>query len=171
MKQILVVIAMSLAFINSAVANKNVESSLVIKSAELIDFDIQQGWLGSIDEGSVSVNLTQRTITLSLTSHAHCPFNAVCIEIAPEHHKIEVMLEYTLTDRCGSTFYIGKKDKTTVDGLLEKVMVADHSLTTCEMALPFLTEVSYETFNPWTQQTLTSFLGGEQLFLQPNFHN
>lgn len=158
-------------FTTAAFAHQPAGESSQVLVSKLVDFESNQPWLGNINEGSVMIDFYNGTLQLRLVENVVCEPNMACIELAPQVHNIQLNVVETFTDGCGATIYVAEKDKTPVDGLKEVVTVYDYQYMVCEIAVPYLTQVTYETFNPWTQQTILSSFGGEELFLLPEFHN
>ncbi len=168
MKNLLVLITVFATFSTTAWAHQSVENSEKVIVSTLVDFEVNQQWLGYIDQGSVAINLTDETMTLTLMSQPDCDPTMVCPAVMLEYHQIEVKLISRSVDSCGAVTYVGEKDKTPVDGIKETIEVIDYQAMTCEIAVPFMTSVSYVTFNPWTQDTTVSYFGGESLVVLPN---
>ncbi len=169
MKNLLVLITVFATFSTTASAHESVEDSKHVIVSTLVDFEVNQQWLGYIDQGSVSINLTDETMTLTLMSQPDCDPTMVCPAVMLEYHQIEMQLTSRSVNTCGAVTYIGEKDKTPVDGLKETIEVIDYQAMTCEIAVPYMTSVSYITFNPWTQDTTVSYFAGEPLYVLPNF--
>ncbi len=170
MKTLIAIFATIMTFANFSLAHVSVEDSSQNLIGNLVDFEINQEWLDATNDGSILINLDENMIQLVLREVVECRAGMACIALAPTIvDNIEVKLVSQTVDSCGAVTYIGEKDQTPVDGLKQTVTVVDNRYMTCEIPVLHMTSVTYTTFNPWTQDTLKSYMGGGGLFLQPIF--
>jgi hypothetical protein len=97
----------------------------------------------SNDQGTVSVDFDQRNASLVVMSGE---------EVVVEARDLPV--KSVNATYCGDTV-VFERDLSPVDGLRETLTIHDMSRAICEIVVDNLVTVTYEAFNPWTNQTIT----------------
>ena len=170
MKQLILTMSFLLASFNTAFAFQIIDNKEDALSAHLTSFEINHSNLEGMDTGALRLNRDKSTITLSLTDfNPECPddpqglIQMVCPTI--KQTEIELPIIETFQGWCGSTTYIAEKDKTPVDGLLQRIEITDLSTIKCKILIPSdeQTEISYYSFNPWAQASSESHFKASRL--------
>ncbi len=131
--------------------------------AELTYFQINHDHLWGINEGSILISEPAGTITLSLNQDLGCKPNQPCITLMPNSYDVELEIISEEFDSCNAKKITAINDNTPVDGLYEEVVVYDYSTATCEYFIQNMTQVTYTTIAPRTQEMQESYLHGEPL--------
>ena len=131
-----------------------------IVAASLDHFNVDQNAsiAHDVSSGSVSVNLSRKTVTLVLLRTYHCT-TAVCPQFMIAPTVIELPLVKKETDTCGGVTYTAKKDLRPVDGSLQELTVNDGHNFSCPSfvrVLPTSVTYSTEAFNRSTGQDVKS---------------
>jgi hypothetical protein len=156
MKNLIALFALIAGIANTASATSIQQPN--IHFSRFNEININHSWLDNMEQGNVAVDLDKLEIQLNLSAIPSCGINEFCIPTAVE--QVSLPVTEIFTDNCGATHYVGQRDKTPADGLLETIEVIDYMTMTCEIVVIHPTEVIYSTFNPWTQATEVSvFLG------------
>ncbi|MGE0614541.1 MAG: hypothetical protein AB7P04_02785 [Bacteriovoracia bacterium] len=100
--------------------------------------------LGLVNHGAVTVNYSNREVTLTLTQTPKCEPGAVCplgfaVKLSQKLELVEVE-----TGACGEKIVTARMDKRPVDGLLKEITVTDNRDNRCRHLVPPV-EVRYET--------------------------
>ena len=93
--------------------------------------------------GTLSLNFTTNTVKLEATPYIKCPALQLCPQVRYSTIEAELQITRVMNDRCGNQVITALRDLRPVDGILEEIKVIDHSSSTCKMAYPSMTEVTY----------------------------
>jgi hypothetical protein len=131
MKQIL--ISFFFASIAANAAHAQIQESN-LKTANLERFQLQPGTdlaQRNITSGTISVDLGNQDLNLTLFPRSNCPPEMACAAVMPAPVVFDVALTSVSKGDCQQTIYKGIKDLTPVDGARTEITVIDNSTNTC----------------------------------------
>ena len=112
----------------------NFSESLVFKtlSAKIDTFKIDSKLqIGNVNGGSVTIS--PKEISLILYRANPCLPGRACLRMMPAPFIKRLPLVSTVTDRCGVTHYVAKRDSRMVDGALEEIRVVSYAHVGCRI--------------------------------------
>lgn len=150
MKKIMMSFAILMAVVAASQADaRALETST---SAQITKFDFQNASSLSerkIQQGTITVNVLSKSLTLTLNPSFYCPPNLMCAQVMPRPMAYTASNYVVSTGSCGETIYSAVDDRLPVDGLRIALTVVDHSSDTCKYFAPIaMTEITLEKTSP-----------------------
>lgn len=134
-------------------------------SAQLTKFDIQNASSLSdnrIKNGTISVDLLSKNITLSLEPAFHCPKGMMCAQVMPRPIVFQAGGLQMTTGSCNESIMTAMTDNRDVDGNLVRLTVVDNSNNTCRYFAPIAsTEVQLDIVTTRDAQEAHRFEAGK----------
>lgn len=93
--------------------------------------------------GVVTVDRTEKRVTLSVNQAPSCPAGAMCPQYLVQILDVELPIVSIMTDGCHNRIIVAREDRRPVDGALQSIMITDHSTSTCDIYLKYATDVQY----------------------------
>lgn len=132
------------ALLISATASALVPTS-GMKQFTIVDAQFSTNHVRNPENGTLTLDLNESKVTLTVLQHNNCPINAMCILSMPMPLIVELPIVKIEQDSCGTQIITALHDSRPVDGALEIITVTDYSSTFCEMFLPYIAKATYKT--------------------------
>lgn len=160
MKALFVILALGTSLVSFAAPVGSVYRS------QLTEFRVDPRLnVGHVSGGALTINYVNKQVTLILEDNV-CPRNAICLQGPIVRLQATLPIVSVKKTSCGD-IVLAKRDLRMGDGPAEEIRVVDYSNAICEIYVPHVVQVNYNTLGGLTLNGPTpntsSYFGGESL--------